>query len=108
MLVTIMRAKKMNTTNHRLNWQLDNVWKWYDNEPSLRVAIITGEGSKAFCAGSDLLEIEAGQKPTDKPWEHVNPPSASAGLARRIGKKPILAAVNGIALGGGFEIVLNR
>lgn len=107
MLVTIARAKKMNTTNRRLNWQLDAVWHWFDNEPSLRVAIITGEGTKAFCAGSDLLEIENAQKDKDRPWDHANPPNASAGLARRKGKKPVLAAVNGIALGGGFEIVLN-
>lgn len=108
LLVTITRAKKMNTTNQKLNWQLDAVWKWFDDEPSLRVAIITGEGTKAFCAGSDLIEIEAAQKNKDRPWESVNPPSASAGLARRFGKKPVLVAVNGIALGGGFEIVLNR
>jgi len=50
MLVTIDRQKKMNTTNRKLNWQLDAVWKWYDNEPSLRAAIITGSGPKAFCA----------------------------------------------------------
>lgn len=50
MLVTINRAKKMNTTNRLLNWQLDAVWKWFDEEPSLRVAIITGAGNKAFCA----------------------------------------------------------
>lgn len=108
MLVTIVRAKKMNTTNHLLNWQLDTVWKWFDEEPALRVAIITGEGTKAFCAGSDLIEIESAQKDDRKPWLHTNPESASAGLARRKGKKPILASVNGIALGGGFEIVLNR
>lgn len=108
LLVTIDRAKKMNTTNHLLNWQLDTVWKWFDEEPALRVAVITGEGTKAFCAGSDLIEIESAQKNDGKPWKHTNPESASAGLARRKGKKPILAAVNGIALGGGFEIVLNR
>ncbi len=97
----------MKTTNPRLNWQLDNVWKWFDEEPSLRVAIITGQGSKAFCAGSNLLEIEPTQKNKDAPWDHAQPQSASAGLARRRGKKPVLAAVNGVALGGGFEIVLN-
>ena len=107
LLCTITRERKMNTTNRRLNWQLDAVFNWFDEEPSLRVAIITGQGSKAFCAGSDLLEIEATQRPDGKPWEHAQPLSASAGLARRQGKKPVLAGVNGLALGGGFEIVLN-
>ncbi|KAK3697705.1 hypothetical protein LTR37_017287 [Vermiconidia calcicola] len=107
MLVMIAREKKMNTTNRLLNWQLDTLFTWFDDEPSLRVAVITGQGSKAFCAGSDLLEIEAALKNTEQPWEHAQPSSASAGLARRKGKKPVLAAVNGLALGGGFEIVLN-
>ncbi len=107
MLITINRAKKLNTTHLELNWQLDAVWKWFDHEPSLRVGIITGEGTKAFCAGSDLLEIQNAQQHIDDPSQYVNPLSASAGLARRKGKKPVLAAVNGIAIGGGFEIVLN-
>ena len=82
--------------------------------PSLRVAIITGSGCKAFCAGSDFIEIEATQKAKlqsndvskSKPWLHNHPLGGFAGMSRRKGKKPILAAVNGIALGGGFEIVL--
>lgn len=107
MLVTITREKKMNTTNRRLNWQLDDIWHWFDEEPALRVAIITGQGSKAFCAGSDLLEIELAQKPDGRPWDHVQPLNGSGGMARRKGKKPIIAAVNGLCLGGGFEIALN-
>ena len=87
---------------------------WFDNEPSLRVAVVTGSGQKAFCAGSDLIEllaVEDSKSEDDvsksKPWEHAHPPSGFAGLSRRKGKKPVLAAVNGLALGGGFEIVLN-
>ena len=113
MLVTIARPKTMNSMTHALHWQLDALFTWFDNEPSLRVAVITGQGHKAFCAGSDLLEIEKVQKTKqqdpskDKPWEHAHPQSGFAGISRRKGKKPILAAVNGLALGGGFEIVLN-
>ncbi len=98
---------------HTLHWQLDALFGWFEDEPSLRVAIITGQGEKAFCAGSDLLEIEKVQKTKqqnpskNKPWEHSHPRSGFAGISRRKGKKPILAAVNGLALGGGFEIVLN-
>jgi len=108
MLVTISRPKKMNTTTNLLSWQLDTVFNWYDREPSLRVAVITGQGSKAFCAGSDLLEIETAWAEREKqPWTHTRPKTGSAGLSMRKGKKPVLAAVNGIALGGGFEMVLN-
>jgi enoyl-CoA hydratase/carnithine racemase len=112
MLVTICRPKTMNSIPHSLHWQFDRMFKWFDEESALRVAIITGQGPKAFCAGSDLLEIESVQKHKlaspndDKPWEHSHPPTGFAGVSRRNGKKPILAAVNGLALGGGFEIVL--
>ncbi len=114
-LLTLSRPKQMNSVTHTMNWELEALFNWYDNEPSLRCAVITGEGSKAFCAGSDLLEIEHAQKATlnqsdvkeAEPWLHQHPSSGFAGVSRRKGKKPVLAAVNGVALGGGFEIVLN-
>lgn len=115
MLVTISRPKQMNSVNHMMNWEIENLFSWYDGEPSLRCAVVTGEGSKAFCAGSDLIEIEKAQKAkltgqsmqSSEPWIHHHPQGGFAGISRRKGRKPYLAAVNGIALGGGFEIVLN-
>ena len=115
MLVTIARPKQMNSITHTMNWQLEALFSWYDEEPSLRVAIITSQGTKVFCAGSDLIEIESAQQAKlqwndvskSQPWLHNHPAGGFAGMSRRKGKKPILAAVNGIALGGGFEIVLN-
>lgn len=59
-----------------------------------------------FCGGSDLLEIQGFQRNPLKKDEHTMPPTGSAGLSRRREKKPVLAAVNGLALGGGFEIGL--
>lgn len=95
-----------------MHHQLHALLQWYDSHPDLRCAVITGAGPKAFCAGSDLLEIEAAQKLKDEgkaeeAWRYEHPVSGFAGISRRKGKKPILAAVNGLALGGGFEIVLN-
>ena len=115
MLVTLSRPKQMNSVTHVMNWELEALFAWYDAEPSLRCAVITGEGTKAFCAGSDLIEIEHTQKAIiqgqdvneAEPWLHQHPMGGFAGVSRRKGKKPLLAAVNGVALGGGFEIVLN-
>ncbi|ETN36222.1 uncharacterized protein HMPREF1541_08499 [Cyphellophora europaea CBS 101466] len=113
LLVTLNRPKKHNSITHGMNWEFDALWQWFDEQPSLRVAVITGSGQKAFCAGSDLIEIEEAQKAKllggDGPElaKHAHPPSGFGGFSRRRGKKPVLAAVNGLALGGGFEIVLN-
>jgi len=61
------------------------------------------------CAGQDLIELGSRDPKLalTQPWVGMHPPSGFAGISRRTGKKPIIAAVNGFALGGGFEIVLN-
>jgi enoyl-CoA hydratase/carnithine racemase len=107
LLVTINRPHAMNSLPYAAQWEADTLFTWFDSEPSLRVAIVTGAGDKAFCAGQDL--IEQGQiKKKPPPRQIITLPfSGFMGVSRRTGKKPILAAVNGFALGGGFEIVLN-
>lgn len=98
----------MNSIPFAGHWELGAVFDWFDAEPNLRVAIITGAGEKAFCAGQDLIELgklkSGGTMPHSGAMRH--PTSGFAGISRRAGKKPIIAAVNGFALGGGFEIVL--
>ncbi|KAF2192554.1 ClpP/crotonase [Zopfia rhizophila CBS 207.26] len=108
LLVTINREKAMNSIPFAGHWEMGEVFDWFDREPNLRVAIITGTGKKAFCAGQDLIELgkirSAKKKPNPALTRH--PTSGFGGISRRAGKKPIIAAVNGFALGGGFEIVL--
>ena len=82
------------------------LFDWFDSEPSLIVAIITGAGSKAFCAGADLLEQRTTNQKASQQQQAL-PTAGFAGLTRREGKKPVIAAVNGFALGGGFEMCLN-
>ena len=48
----------MNSIPFALHWAFHQLFTWLDNEPTLRIAVITGEGSKAFCAGQDLIELE--------------------------------------------------
>jgi len=107
LLVTINREKAMNSIPMSAHWEADALFKWFDQEPSLRVAIITGAGKKSFSAGQDLIEQGKFRREPPPPGVGKHPPSGFAGISRRIGKKPIIAAVNGFALGGGFEIVLN-
>jgi hypothetical protein len=109
LLVTIQRERQMNSIPSKLHWQMDAVFNWFDKEPTLRVAVITGAGKKAFCAGQDLIELGKRDRKTaeEEPWLGKHPHGGFAGISRRLGKKPIVAAVNGFALGGGFEITLN-
>ncbi|KAK6353990.1 hypothetical protein TWF730_008410 [Orbilia blumenaviensis] len=109
LLVTINRPKQRNSLPFAAQWELYRIWTWYDTEPSLRCALITGAGDKAFCAGQDLIELGSLSEEDYKSraWEFRHPPGRFGGISGRIGKKPIIAAVNGFAFGGGFEIVLN-
>lgn len=120
LLITINRPKAMNSLPYASHWELHTLLAWFDREPTLRIALITGSGTKAFCAGQDLIEqgriadaaakARAGQAQQGEgvppPQMLCHPPSGFAAISRRQGKKPIVAAVNGFALGGGFETVL--
>ena len=107
LLVTINREAGMNSIPSFAHWEAEAIFTWFDREPSLRVAIITGAGKKAFCAGQDLIEQAKFKVKPPPASSRRHPSSGFAGISRRVGKKPIIAAVNGFALGGGFEICLN-
>ncbi|KIW81131.1 hypothetical protein Z517_04154 [Fonsecaea pedrosoi CBS 271.37] len=107
LLITIQREKQMNSIPLRGHWEGELLLQWFDSEPELRIAVITGAGNKAFCSGQDLIEQEEFTHNPPHPKERKFAPSGFCGLSRRGGKKPVIAAVNGYALGGGFEICLN-
>lgn len=108
LLVTINREKNRNALNYQAHWDAEAIFRWFDNEPSLRVAVVTGKGSKSFCAGQDLIEQSNNvSSERNNSGKLSHPPGGFMGLSRRRGKKPVIAAVNGYALGGGFEICLN-
>ncbi|KAG9671518.1 enoyl-CoA hydratase, partial [Aureobasidium melanogenum] len=107
MLVTINRPAQMNSIPMSGHLEGQALFEWFDDEPSLTVAIVTGAGSKAFCAGGDLKQQRDTPYGAQPQRQQPMAPSGVAGLSRRIGKKPVIAAVNGFAFGGGAEICLN-
>jgi len=93
--VTINRPEQRNSISAQAHLDLDAVFNAYEADPDLWVAILTGAGDKAFCAGADLKNAAGGGM--------AIPLSGFAGLVARRRTKPLIAAVNGIAFGGGLE-----
>lgn len=109
LIVCLNRPQSLNAMTDEMQDDLSRVFDHFENDVSIWVAIITGNSSgsvKSFCAGQDLKEWLS--KSNESQVERLlSNPNGFGSLSRRHSRKPIIAAVDGLCLGGGMELILN-
>lgn len=102
--VTLDRPDRMNAVDAETEAELESIWTEIEKRDDINCVVLTGSGEKAFCAGADL---KGGSGNSGVDYWTVGRENGFGGLAfRRSLDVPVIARVNGYALGGGFEMVL--
>ncbi len=111
--VTLDRPERMNAINPEMSRELDAFWQRFDQDDALHVAIITGAG-RAFCAGRDLVRDDAHDDEINRAARAAARGDAEASNAAGLSSwgpdqtwKPVIAAINGWCLAGGFALALS-
>lgn len=103
LVITLYRPDKLNALNIKMLSELNTLFDQIENDKNIKSIIITGAGVKAFAAGADIAELRNYDKLKAREFSKYGQE-----LFNKIEnfKKPIIAAINGYALGGGFELAL--
>ncbi|WP_298823755.1 enoyl-CoA hydratase/isomerase family protein [uncultured Planococcus sp.] len=103
-VIELNRPDAMNSLNTKMGIELIECLKSLEQEKELRVLVLTAKGEKSFCAGADLKERKG---MTNEQWKQQHDIFEDAYELLRNFKFPVIAAVNGFALGGGMEMLLS-
>jgi enoyl-CoA hydratase len=103
-VVTLNRPKVLNALNARMVSELSSVLRELNADETVRAVILTGSGEKAFAAGADIGELNALRSAVD--GASLSRTGHALTQAMEGMRKPIIAAINGFALGGGCELAL--
>ncbi|UIP57736.1 enoyl-CoA hydratase/isomerase family protein [Agromyces marinus] len=99
-IITIDRPEKLNSVTPEMSYALVDAIEWADAAAEVRAIVLTGAGERAFCAGSDIRTLDT----YETPWEFRNRTDYCDAI--RAARKPVIAAINGYAFGGGLETSL--
>lgn len=99
--IRLNRPERHNAINYQMAAELIDCLDLLDSDEGVRVIVLTGAGEKAFCAGADMAEAIAGEG--DERRDHA----ARAAVRLLRTRKPVIAAVNGYAFGGGAVLAIN-
>src|ERR1051325_5772444 len=102
-LVTVNRPDKLNALNHAVIQELGELARQIHSDAAIRAVLLTGAGPKAFVAGADIGELAA-CGPAEA--ERLSQEGSRVFRMLEQSAKPVLAAVNGLALGGGWELAM--
>jgi crotonobetainyl-CoA hydratase len=103
--VTLDRPHVLNALDEVSTRRCNEIWTEIENDPSVHAVVVTGAGERSFCTGADMSAAGIGKTGVEY-WADLDP-NGFAGLAlRRSLDVPVIARVNGYALGGGMEMVL--
>ena len=103
-LVTLNRPEAMNALSRALRAELHRTLSALDADPAVKVIVLTGAGDRAFTAGLDLKEL--GEDPDGLKAANATEPSENPAWAVIACRKPVIGAINGVAITGGFEVAL--
>ena len=103
-IVTLNRPEAMNSIDPESNEQLLAIWDQVSSDEEIRVVVLTGAGERAFCTGADLKKT---MPPADSAARQVfRAGTRHSNFGTLQTDKPVIAAINGYALGGGLELAL--